>query len=216
MNTFVLAISLLTLIFSSCSMVGSSPKEEKHQLELTLHRIRTDLEEIKHDMTSYQMQLQILEGKIIAGDDLITSVKERLQDNQKSAWNQLEYQISLLEKKTKALESQSETLSSQLGYLNHYASDTTKALTQYKEKLKDLEKTLAVNIETIEQIKNKKNSPSSKSDRPHKTYVVRPGDSLEKIARIHETTIDELKKLNQLNHDLIIVGQELIVPIPHL
>ena len=216
MNYFALGIALIGLIFSSCSMVGSSPKEEKHQLELTLHRIRTDLEEIKHDMTSYQMQLQILEGKITAGDDLITAVKERLQDNQKSAWNQLEYQISLLEKKTKALESQSETLTSQLGFLNHYASDTTKALAQYKEKLKDLEKTLASNIETIEQIKNKKNSPSPKGDRPHKTYVVRPGDSLEKIARNHETTIDDLKKLNQLNHDLIIVGQELIVPVPHL
>jgi LysM repeat protein len=194
--------------------MGSSPKEEKHQLELTLHRIRTDLEEIKHDMTSYQMQLQILEGKITAGDDLIAAVKERLQETQKSAWNQIEYQISLLEKKSKTIEVQNETLASHLGQLQQYAADTTKALTQYKEKIKDLEKIVSLNQESIEQIKLKKSS-QPKTDRPFKTYVVRPGDSLEKIARIHETSTEDIKKLNQLSHDLIIVGQELIVPVPH-
>lgn len=208
-------IAALSCLLSSCSMMGSSPKEEKHQLELTLHRIRTDLEEIKHDMTSYQMQLQIIEGKIAAGDDLIATMKERFHETQKSSWNQLEYQISLMEKKSKNLEAQHEELVSQLLGLQHYATDTTKALGQYKDKLKDLEKIIASNQETIEQIKHKKSSPS-KSDRPLKTYVVRPGDSLEKIAKLHETSIDEIKKINQLSHDLIIVGQELVVPSPHL
>lgn len=211
-------IPLLIILFSfsltSCSMMGSSPKEEKHQLELTLHRIRTDLEEIKHDMTSYQMQLQILEGKITAGDDLIAAVKERLQETQRVAWNQLEYQISLLEKKSKTIETQNENLVTQLSQLQQYANDTTKALIQYKDKIKDLEKLVASNQENIEQIKIRK-STTAKTDRPLKTYVVRPGDSLDKIARIHETSTDELKKLNQLSHDLIIVGQELLVPVPH-
>lgn len=209
---FLLAIT--SIFFTSCSMMGSSPKEEKHQLELTLHRIRTDLEEIKHDMTSYQMQLQIIEGKIAAGDDLIATMKERFHETQKSSWNQLEYQISLMEKKSKSLEAQYEELVTQLSSLHHYALDTTKALTQYKDKLKDLEKVIASNQETIEQIKHKKIAPA-KSDRPLKTYVVRPGDSLEKIAKLHDTSIDEIKKINQLSHDLIIVGQELIVPSPH-
>lgn len=215
MNYFIPFISLCLILLSSCSMMSSSPKEEKHQLELTLHRIRTDLEEIKHDMTSYQMQMQILEGKITAGDDLVATIKERLQETQKSAWNQLEYQISLLEKKAKTLEIQNETLSNQLSHLHHYASDTTKALGQYKEKLKDLEKILAVNQETIEQIKLKKGSSLNRPDKLLKTYIVRPGDSLEKIARIYETSSDELRKINQLSNDLIIVGQELMVPANH-
>ena len=195
---------------TSCSMMGSSPKEEKHQLELTLHRIRTDLEEIKHDMTSSEMQIQILEGKIVAGDDLIAAVKDRLQELQKTNWNQLEYQISLLEKKTKSIELQNDHLLSHLNQLQQYATDTTKALIQYKDKIKDIEKTIANNQEIIEQIRWKKNS--QKLDKTFKTYVVRPGDSLDKIARQHETTADELKKINQLTHDLIIVGQELVVP----
>jgi LysM repeat protein len=208
-------IFFLPFAFTSCSMMGSSPKEEKHQLELTLHRIRTDLEEIKHDMTSYQMQLQILEGKITAGDDLIAAIKERLQETQKSAWNQLEYQISLLEKKSKSIEMQNETLITQFSSFQQYANDTTKALVQYKEKIKDLEKACALNHDFIEQIKNKKTHSLVKGEAPFKTYIVKPGDSLDKIARTHETTADELKKLNHLSHDLIIVGQELIVPIPH-
>jgi LysM repeat protein len=213
MNTYLFGLFASTLLLSSCSMIGSSPKEEKHQLELTLHRIRTELEEIKHDMTSYQMQLQIIEGKIAAEDELIALLKERFQDAQRSSWSQLEYQISLLEKKSKSLESLQELLQNKIESLNHYASDTTKALSQYREKLKDLEKVIASNQESIETIKLKK--PILKPDRPTKSYTVRAGDSLEKIAKLHETTVEELKKLNQLHHDLIIVGQELLVPTPH-
>jgi LysM repeat protein len=61
----------------------------------------------------------------------------------------------------------------------------------------------------------KKSGPNGRPDKLLKTYIVRPGDSLEKIARIYETSSDELKKLNQLSNDLIIVGQELMVPANH-
>ncbi|MGF1671505.1 MAG: LysM peptidoglycan-binding domain-containing protein [Balneolaceae bacterium] len=42
-------------------------------------------------------------------------------------------------------------------------------------------------------------------------YIVRSGDSLSKIAREHNMTVDELKRLNNLQNDLIRVGQQLTV-----
>lgn len=47
---------------------------------------------------------------------------------------------------------------------------------------------------------------------PTQLYVVQKGDSLWKIARLHNTTVDKVKALNGLSNDVIRVGQELKVP----
>ena len=44
------------------------------------------------------------------------------------------------------------------------------------------------------------------------TYVVKRGDSLWLIANKYNTTVDNLKSLNNLSTNLLTVGQELIVP----
>jgi len=43
-------------------------------------------------------------------------------------------------------------------------------------------------------------------------YVVKPGDNLTRIAKLHRTTVNELKALNGLNHDTIAVGMKLKLP----
>jgi len=43
-------------------------------------------------------------------------------------------------------------------------------------------------------------------------YTVKSGDSLWKIARLHATTVNKIKILNQLNSDVIRVGQQLKLP----
>ena len=49
--------------------------------------------------------------------------------------------------------------------------------------------------------------------RPFKFYIVKKGDTLWKIARDFNTSVDYLKRLNGLDTDLIIVGQTLKVPV---
>jgi LysM repeat protein len=44
------------------------------------------------------------------------------------------------------------------------------------------------------------------------SYVVVPGDSLSAIARRHDVTVAELKAMNRLSSDTILVGQTLYVP----
>lgn len=61
-------------------------------------------------------------------------------------------------------------------------------------------------------VKDPKTTQSSPSEvtQSH-TYVVKPGDTLAKIAREHQTTVAQLKADNQLTSDLIFVGQQLVV-----
>ena len=45
-------------------------------------------------------------------------------------------------------------------------------------------------------------------------YIVKKGDSLYKIARLYNTTIEELKKLNNLTSDVLKIGQKLLIAEP--
>ena len=43
-------------------------------------------------------------------------------------------------------------------------------------------------------------------------YKVKAGDSLEKIAKANNTTVDKIKKINSMQQDLIVIGQEIKIP----
>ncbi len=64
------------------------------------------------------------------------------------------------------------------------------------------------NVKTTE-VKKIKNS--SKNSKKIKHYVVKKGDNLYRIAKNHEMSLDELKKINNLKNNNISVGQKLLV-----
>ncbi len=45
-----------------------------------------------------------------------------------------------------------------------------------------------------------------------KTYVIQPGDSLDKIARVNKTTVDLIRKMNSIKNDVIYPGGRLLMP----
>ena len=53
--------------------------------------------------------------------------------------------------------------------------------------------------------------PSSSLDEVN-AYIVKSGDTLYKIASSNNTTVDELKNLNNLTSDILSIGQTLIIP----
>jgi len=53
----------------------------------------------------------------------------------------------------------------------------------------------------------------STTDNSYATYTVRLNDSLYKIATLYNTTVDELKRINNLTSNQLSIGQRLLVPI---
>ncbi|MBL9130600.1 MAG: LysM peptidoglycan-binding domain-containing protein, partial [Verrucomicrobiaceae bacterium] len=51
--------------------------------------------------------------------------------------------------------------------------------------------------------------------RPHTSYVVRPGDSLWRIASAHRVAPGEVMSLNRMKSDTVVIGQTLMIPAPH-
>lgn len=58
-------------------------------------------------------------------------------------------------------------------------------------------------------------SPALAVNNPRNTYEVKPGDYLWKIASTYKTSVADLKLINGLQSDLILVGQKLRVPIEY-
>ena len=46
----------------------------------------------------------------------------------------------------------------------------------------------------------------------NKEYIIKSGDTLSEIAKKFNTSVSEIKKINNLTSDLIIAGKTLIIP----
>jgi LysM repeat protein len=189
------------LWFSSCSPLRSSPNDEKHQLELTLHEVQTSLDDIKHDINCFQTELQILDGRIKYFENALASLKQQDLEKQQFKIDQISQSIQSLEKKWTAFEKEHQAEAKDLQSLTSHADETVAALTQFKERIGELEQELFS--------QNRKFNELAKKPL---IYKVKPGDSLEKIAKAHKTAVEKIKKLNHLDQDLIVVGQELKIP----
>ena len=204
----------LTLgIISACSPLKTSPHDEKHQLELTLHEVQTNLDDLRHDIHCFQAEMQILDGRIRHYENLLASLKTQDLQNTQEKIEQMSHQIRLLEKKIASCETSQKAEEKNFEKLSTHANETIIALTQFKHRLQEIEQDmvslgkLKTNLESLAHHLD----PSLES---FKTYKVSPGDSLEKIAKAHKTSVEKLRAYNQLrqDQDLIVVGQELKIP----
>lgn len=202
--------------FEGCSPLRSSPHDEKHQWELTLHEVQTNLDDLRHDINCYQTEIQILDGRIKYYENALTQLKQQDLEKQQSKIDQLSQQLHALEKKWGSLDKAQESGTQEMQQLLSHANETTAALSQFKERIQELEQEILSQNRRFDEVAKLKGhiETIAKNSRceSFKTYKVRPGDSLEKIARAHKTAVERIKKLNNLDQDLIVVGQELKIP----
>lgn len=200
----------------ACSPLKSSPHEEKHQLELTLHKLQTNLDDVRHDLNCFQTEMQILDGRIKYYENALASLKQQDFEKQQSKIDQLAQQFSALEKKYSVIERTQGAGTQDLQQLTSHANETSAAMLQFKNRIAELEQEIQTQNRRFEEIAKLKGHLEGLKQHltatDKKTYKVRLGDNLEKIARFHKTTSERIKKANDLDQDLITVGQELIIP----
>jgi len=190
---------LLPLFLSACS-ITSTPKEERHKLEMSMHKMRTEMEDIKHDLNTSEIELHILEGKLLDQEESTSKVKEQITQALSDKIDTLNQKIEQLEKKFHQVDRKQEELKGETKKLSQHANETTTALAQYKEKILEFEKLFTSYNQRLSDLGQIKTRSS---------YVVKEGDSLEKIARTTKASVEQLKKWNRIDSDLIYPGQEL-------
>jgi peptidoglycan endopeptidase LytE len=209
-------ICLLSLLIgSSCSPLKSSPNDEKYRLELTLHEVQTNLDDLRHDINYFQTEIQILDGRIKYFENTLASLKQQDLEKQQNRLDQLMVQVQSLEKKWASLDKNQQGDAKDLKELSSHANETTAALAQFKDRIQELEQEIYSQnrrFEELSKLKGHIESLAKEISADFKIYKVKSGDSLEKIARAHKTAVEKIKKLNHLDQDLIVVGQELKIP----
>jgi len=200
------------ILLSGCASLSSS-KGEKHQMELSLHKVRTEVEDIKHDLNTYEIEHHVLEGKLIDQEQTISALKQQVAELKSGKLESFLQELQTLEKKLHQVSKKQGKIVSDIRQLSSHANDTTTALSQYKDKIAQFEKSIASQTHQIKELTKLSEGIAKLAQlESQKVYSVKSGDSLEKIARKHGTTVEELKKLNQMTTDLIVIDQLLNLP----
>ncbi len=209
-------IFLIPLFFSACSPIRSSPHEQKHQVELTIHEIQTDLDDLRHDVQSFHTEFEIVDGKIKHFEDTLGEIRQKYLAKMEESLQSLQKKWEQVESDTKRLEKISQERGHFLEKLSKHAEESTFAFSQYKKKIKEMESTFLKQQEALKEVSLLKNTLEEIAQvlevKNGSVYQVQTGDSLEKIAKRFGVSVEALKNHNHLKKDLIVKGQKLKIP----
>lgn len=191
-----------------------------------LNEIHTRLSNLHHEVHNHETEIRMIEEKLTNQEDTLETLRQKLFDNSQAHKDLLKGSNNSLEAKIDALDAKTKGLIADLGILKNHANETSGLLSQYKQKIGELENIIEVQKQQmnhfeaairslVDLIQARDAIPEGSSHslpESPKTYRVQPGDTLEKIAKSQKTTIQALKEKNKLSQDKIIVGQKLAIP----
>lgn len=201
----------MLFLLPSC-LSSKHMKAHEVQAEIALREMRSVIEDQKYHMSRLEVELEIIEGK---ADSLISSTRQLRQDMAKLNKNEKEfYQTTWVqyEAKLKELMSFETSLKDDLESYKEKAGTILSTLSHLKSKIDDNENALLKQSQEILHLQNSLTSLLdivNESDQGSMFYVVQSGDTLEKIAGEHRVSVEDLRQMNALSSNLIVVGQKL-------
>lgn len=214
------APSLIVLLLNLCAtpIADAAPRRYGYEddTSTTLREIRDSLDALRHEVNNHEAEIRMAEERSSNQEATISSMRQMLQDSTQANKEILKGNASTVDGKIANLESINKGLAADIVQLKSHANESSTALGQYKQKISELEKLVSQQSQNIEHLQAALRSLTealggSTADGSN-TYRVKSGDSLEKIARAHNTTIRAIKELNRLSNDRIVIGQTLQMP----
>jgi LysM repeat protein len=159
--------------------------------------------------------IETLEQRITSQEREIESLRQQLALANKSGPQENEGPWKAIEKQLTAMRSAQNQLQADIRQLQGHANETTVAMDQYRKRIDGVQEHVEKNVG---QLKGAVQSlvaavePSHAAPSPDGTYTVKSGDTLGTIAQRHGTSISQLRDLNQLKGDRIVIGQKLKLP----
>lgn len=229
---------LLAAAFSATmasSPLYSAPQQNTFRADDTpmqVREMRGMVDEMRHRLNNHESEIRMYEDKLENLETIIESVRDQLNDSSKAHKEQLKGSSSSLDSRITALEASAKGLADDMRQFKTHANESATALAGYKQKIEELAKSIDQQNQNIEHLQAAMRSLmlalNSDAPAPSKsssasvdpsamgtssiTYRIKAGDSLEKIARSHQTTVQAIKELNGLSSDRIVVGKVLFIP----
>lgn len=206
---------ILTLV--SCSIINVSCESllQKQSIQRSAAKDATNaqLSETRRHIQAAQVDIELLQEQLDALQKEITSLKQEVAEGRHYAYDIREKnQQQLL-----AYQEKQNHIFQEIKQIKERSNETIDALKSLRS---DIVQTKEISFKQYQTAENKiyqlKNSIESVLDIMQKSqntiYIVKPGDTLEKIAHKHKASVQEIKEINHLTTDLIRAGQELKMP----
>jgi LysM repeat protein len=195
-------------VFLLCFSIIKSPIFAEDHFS-ALHRIKNceiELEMLKNSISTQEQSRESLEKEVSI---LLKATRESMKETKDSTSHKQSSIDAALEKLTqdcKQLKNHSNELSKVVNDLSKTVQGMRESSQQQTVAIRELEQALR----TITIAMGAK-SPKITSSEKTIAYIVKNGDSLEKIARAYGMTLNEIKEINDLKQSKIHPGQELHV-----
>jgi len=165
-----------------------------------LEEVRVALINVRKAFSTQQMEIRLLEEKL-------AKLKPSTQTAASTA----------LETRIRQLEKMLEKIEADMHQFGAHANQVTESLLDYRNRITALDKEIMQQDARLDQISELKTTLHSLSsalgnNSSNKIHKVVAGDSLEKIARQYDTSVEALKKMNGLTSNTILIGQEVKIP----
>lgn len=191
---------ICAILLSGCTTQVASRSVESNSQQIALfEEVRIALSDVKQAVNSQKLDLSLFEEKI-------AKLEKRPDVNAE------------VETRLSALERIQDRAASDLHALSRHAKETASALDALHCEIATIEQRLNQEKERFAEVANLRTTISSLTKAMNapqtasRTHRVKSGDSLEKIARHYQTSVEEIKNVNGLNHNKILIGQELKIP----
>ncbi len=197
-------ICSIVVVAVSCQL--SAADSATNALSHRLHACETEVEMLKNSISTQEQAREALEKEV---SSLLRATRESLADARAGSSS-----------RQKTFDATLERLSQDLKQLKTHSNELSQTVNDLAKTVNSLKETGRQQGQAIRELEHAMRSLtlalSGKPAADGKTvsYKVKSGDSLEKIARAHSMTIQELKDLNALQSATIHPGQELRVRSP--
>ncbi len=198
------ALLCLTLACCACSPMmknGAESQSDQRMSHMTqeIRRVSRELEWLHEQVLAQQNQLEVLETGSGSGG------------------SGLDRKLPSLEKRILGLEQVLDAMSQDLQLMQTVSTETSQALSRIRQdtishlekRVEDLSRVRSDVQQLVQAIEGGGGSAASETAQ---VIQVKSGDTLERIARRHGTTVETVRRMNALKSDLIQVGQKLRIP----
>lgn len=203
-------------------------------INVLIRQLKTGFADLRNDVRNHEVEIRTFESKLHNQESSFDHLRQQIVDDVQSQKDfvrastvNLDGKIVSLEQSLKNLETVLNGVVADLRQMKGQANDSVGVLSQYRQKITELESQLDIQKQQMTNFEMALNSMlevfqarenareiSNKANESSKVYKVQPGDTLEKIAKSQGVTLQALRDANNLSKDnnRIIVNQVLILP----
>lgn len=198
-------------------MGAAAQKNDKSASSYQFREASSRVDDLCHAMNNHEIELRQIDEKFANITAIVDSLRKQLDRRAKEHKEQLQLSESGIESKVCSLELAVKGLSADICQIKKHINDSLAVFSRSKEKLEVLESEIKLQNQNIDHLQSALKTlisslSKNEEDSQEKVYCVKSGDSLEKIANAHQTTVKAIKEANQLTNDRIIINQKLKIP----